>query len=283
MIISGLRILLLMCYFWGFAVNAQEFSTEQTIESLRSNQIINFTLLPTVHAYRELCRDRNSGNEKLLNNLGEICSTVLGSGICKDVPADKRLECKNIESHPQLDLWDFLQGCAKGVFASVENFLGFIWDVMKWVWNNTTDSETRSATIEQATEYINIVKLYLHTEFEKAYAQQDPPLRTVKALKAMGGSIANLILSNITDLMNQKYQQLACLNFEAKSQLICQFVGEIFIPPAAALSLIKYGPEAIKKFPNLSRAFAKLDALQPPVTPSARSAQRVEEAQRVAQ
>lgn len=235
----------------------ENFSTERIIDSLKNKQSIDFTLIPTINVYKDLCKKKHINS--VTNQISDICNVVLESSICKSIPKENRLNCNKINDKSQIDIWDFLKGCTKGVFDSVKNFLNFIWAIMKWVWSNSIDSEKRSQTIEQASEYMGIIKLYLHTEFEKAYEETASPFRTVKALKAMGGSISNLILNSITDLISQKYQELGCLNFESKSQMICQFVGDIFIPPAAAISLIKYGPKAIKMFPNIKEAFSKLN------------------------
>ncbi len=238
-------------------VQADDFSTERIVKSLKEQGKIDFTLTPTLHAYQDLCGEVPSSN--LNTQISAICDIVLKSPICKDVPEEKRLNCHLIENNSQANAWDFLKGCAKGVFESIKNFLNFIWEIMKWVWDNATDSEKRTETVEQASEYLNIVKLYLHTEFEKAYDNTSSPFRTVKALKSMGGSLANLILKSLTNLVSQKYQELGCLNFEAKSQVVCQFVSDIFAPPAAAIALIKFGPKVIKSFPNLKEAFSKLN------------------------
>lgn len=256
---SRFFLLISLCFAIPHPLLAEDFSTAGIIEALRNKEsdqkIDDFTLLPTLQAYKDLC-----GKESLaFTQISEVCNVVLSSSICKNIPEDQRLNCLTIKDNPQVDVFDFLKGCAKGVFNSIASFLDFIWEVTKWFGLNIIDSEKRSETIKQATEYTEIVKLYLHTEFQKAYDETSSPFRTVKALKLMGGSIADLILKSITDLISQKYQEFGCLNFEAKSQMICQLVGEIFVPPAAAIGLIKYGPKAIDQFPNLAKAFSNLD------------------------
>ena len=242
---------------------ANQFSTEQVITSLQQKGKIPFSLLPTLHAYQDLCPNINPSN--LDKQMVDICNVVLKSPICKDIPKEKQLNCKELSNQPKISAWEweFLKGCTKGVLNSIKNFLRFMWEIMRWAWKNATSSEQRSKTAQQVNEYSNSIKLYLNTEYEKAYDKTSPPFRSVKALKSMAGSLADLVIRTITDLLSQKYQEMGCLNTEAKSEMLCQFLGEIFIPPVAAISLIKYGPKAIKQFPNLKNAFAKNKTLFP--------------------
>ncbi len=238
----------------------QEYNVENAIKSLSQDRKIDFTLIPTIHLYNNLCSSQGKSSG-VVSQINQICKAVMQTDQCKKIDVKERLNCDTIEQTSQIDVWEFLKGCSKGVFDSVKSFLNFMWEILQWVWSNSTSSESRDQTIEQATEYMNIVKLYLHTEFEKAYAKESPPLQTVKALKRMGGAISNLLLNLISGMISEKYKEFGCLNFEAKSKVICQFVGEIFIPPAAAVALIKHGPKALKMFPNLKKAFNSLDEL----------------------
>ena len=135
-----------------------------------------------------------------------------------------------------------------------------IWDVMKWVWNSATDPASLGGKFENASEYIKSAKLYLLTEYEKAYAKQSPPFQTIKALRSMGGSVGKLIYNNITEALSQKYQSLGCLSSEAKSAAVCEFIGSIAVPPTGLLSVLKYGPKALKLFPGIEKAATKLEA-----------------------
>ncbi len=231
-------------------VQADEFSIDRIVESLSEERSIDFTFVPTLHTYQSLCR--RAPHTKQVTQIGAICDIVLKSPICKKVPKEKRLDCRRIKNKTQVDAWDFLKGCAKGVFESVKTALNFIWEIMKWVWDNATDSEKRTETVEQASEYLNIVKLYLHTEFEKAYDNTSSPFRTVKALKSMSGAMANLILKGLMDLASQKYQELGCLNYEAKSQVVCELASDI-VTPVVAIRLIKFGPRV--KYTGYKRSY----------------------------
>ena len=218
---------------------------------------------PTVSALNDLSLC-NSDIKGTLKNMSDICKVVLESPICKNIEKERRLNCVKVETSPLLDAWHLLSGCVQGTFSAIESFLSFIWSVMKWVSNPVKAAKDVGEVGSQVGEYMNIVRLYLHTEFEKAYDQVSFPFKTIKALRLMGGSIGQLILGQVTDLISQKYHELGCLNLESRSKVICEFIGEIFIPPAAAFTLLKYGPKAISTLPNVKKAFAKLEKKQGP-------------------
>ncbi|MGZ3770246.1 MAG: hypothetical protein ACXVCP_09250 [Bdellovibrio sp.] len=220
-------------------------------------EINNKSITQTTGTYNESCQCHLElpleGQQ-----LKKICETLSQSEVCQRVKEKDRIKCDGIEPQFKRDLWEFLKGCAVGVFDSIKSILNFIWEIMKWAWDNATSEKTRDSNIEAAGEYANIVKLYLHTEFEKAYAKQSPPLQMMKALKAISGTVAQLVVNQISDMIAKEKQEFYCLNFEAKSKKLCEVIGDVFIPPAAAISLLKYGPKAFKRFPNLEKAFEKI-------------------------
>ena len=251
-------ILYLFLFALPMANAQQELSTEEIVNTLRENQRISFTLLPTLHVYKDLCLPRS----QLASNMQGVCEAVLASPVCSDVEEDRRLNCQTAGDHSfssfALDFWHFAKGCSGGVLNSVKEFLGFIWDRMKWLWRNSTSSRARSETYDQASEYIDSINLYLHTEYDKAYSDVSPPLRKTKALARMGMSISKQLLDTVMELMSQQYQELGCLNFEAKSQVVCEFFSDLFVPPISGFALLKFGIKAARRFPNLKRAFDKI-------------------------
>lgn len=197
-------------------------------------------------------------NIELGTSIYGLCDVVVKSDLCKDLPPEDLLNCKKISTGiPDKNAWSFIKGCATGVFESVKDMLSFIWDVMKWVWGNATSSEARSTTGDQASAIMSSTKMYLHTEYQKAYALNSEPSREAKAVAAMASKIGGIILDKVTGYIKQQYEQLDCLNPEAKSKYICGALSDIFIPPAGALALLKYGPKAASKFPNLKKLFKK--------------------------
>lgn len=208
----------------------------------------NFLLKPTMQTYEYLCRTQNMTP---VSDLDDICKIVTKSEVCKNVPKKNLLQCNSLDKHSQLDAWEFIQGCAEGALNSVKDLLNFFWEIMKWAWDNTTSNDARAKSKGQATEYLAATKLYLNTEYQKALAKSSPPMKEMKAVSTMSGAIGKMILNSITDTVQKNYREFGCLNFEAKSEHVCKLVADVVIPPAGFVAFLKYGPKAVKQFPNL--------------------------------
>lgn len=207
----------------------------------------------TLHnTYEYICQTEGM---KPISNLTEICKIVTNSEVCKNVPKKDLLNCSSPDKAMYADAWDFIKGCGNGVFNSVKDLLTFFWDIMVWAWDNTTSSEARGKTSQQAQEYIAATKLYLNTEYQKAYARSTPPMREMKAVGSMSGAIGRMLINKVTETVQQNYREFGCFNNEAKSKYICKLIGDVFIPPAGFVAFLKYGPEAAKQFPNLKKLF----------------------------
>lgn len=205
---------------------------------------------PISQSYAMTC-EQTSFNSSVSSNVSDICEVVVQSEVCSNVPQENRLNCENPEQSIASNVWDYIAGCAGGVLDSVSEMVSFLWEIMKWAWNNVTSSETRGRSLDQANEHMNSALLYLNTEYERAYDRARPPLRTLKAVQSMGGAIGRLIFNSIEQLVIQQYAEFQCLNSRAKSGAVCSLVASFFIPPAAMIGLIKYGPRALRMFPSL--------------------------------
>ena len=213
------------------------------------------TMAPTITSYEEICKSQ--GIAPVSNSMKQMCQVVVKDKMCESVPQKDRLNCNALNNLAVVNQWDFIVGCAKGAFNSVKDTLSFFWEIMKWAWNNATSSEARSKSSGATTEFMNSAKLFLHTEYNKAHARAKPPFQDVKAISAMGASIGKLIMGKLSDFAAQQYQQLGCMNFQAKSKYMCKIVGDIFLPPAGVVALLKYGSKAAKQFPKVATLFTK--------------------------
>ena len=108
---------------------------------------------------------------------------------------------------------EFLKGCGEGVFNAVNDLLKFIWDTLVWLWKNTTDGEVRAETIDNVSEWMRMMKLYLYTEYKKFYDKKEPPFRNEKAALAVAGNIFTLLKNTIVNSIQENYKEFACLNF----------------------------------------------------------------------
>jgi len=198
----------------------------------------------TVDTYEKICEQNNSRPDVSVANLKNICEVVVKSDFCSNVPKDKLIDCSKIQNEPLVSKWEFYLGCTKGVFKSAKDILGFLWDVLKAVYNY-------DETYEKAGDYFEVTKLYLHTEYEKAYARTSGPFRTVKAIYELDDAISTIILDRLSSLIAEKYPTYGCYSFEAKSEMVCRFTGNIVFPPANVIAILKYGGKAgpyVEKF-----------------------------------
>lgn len=225
------------------------YSSSLWADDLLSLKLKNPGLLPTIQNYEAICEEQ--GIQPVVNSLSSMCEVVIKSEICLDVPQKDLLNCNQLQSSFLSNQWDFITGCAKGVFNSVADTLNFFWEVMKFAWENSVSSKARGETIEASAEFLNSTKLYLHTEYQKAYAKASPPFKELKALSEMGATIGSLVFNKISDYVASEYEEFGCLNNEAKSAALCGVIGDIFLPPAGVVALLKYGKAAAKQFPNL--------------------------------
>ena len=254
--------IVLLLFSQIFSIIANELNTEEVIQSLQQDGKVSLSLYPTIYAYESICK--NSGSVDLYSPrlFQDVCNVVVNSDLCREVREDRPedlLKCSARENSLGVGLWEFAKGCTKGVLNSVKDILEFVWSILKWVWGHTTSGEVRGETMDQVSAYASGIKLYLDSEYEKAYAQTRGFFRKTKALKKVSEKISGMMMGMFLNMINNSVKSFGCLNFEAKSKDFCTFIGGIFIPPAGALALIKYGPKvAVKMFPNVERALCRV-------------------------
>lgn len=207
--------------------------------------------------YEALCEEE--GVSATGATLKQMCEVVTKSELCAKVEKGDLFQCstldRNIIASHAINKWDMLVGCAKGAFNSVADTLKFFWDVMTWAWDNSTSSEARGKTSEAVSQVANAAKLYLHTEYQKAYAKASPPMQDVKAMMTMNQVIGKMIFDKVVGFLEEQSTEFGCLNEEAKTKRICKVAGDIFLPPTGALALIKYGSKGLKQLPKFARYF----------------------------
>lgn len=197
------------------------------------------------------CKSPVHVNNNITSLNSTVCDVLIKSEACKEVPSKDLLICKNDSVENKTNLWTLVQSCAVGVFESVEDLLKFIWDIMTWVGESASSGE-------KISEYSQMTKLYLHTEYQKAYAKTSPPMQNLKAAAQMGEAVSSLLLKSIQNIISENYQEFGCLNANARSRVTCKLIGSIFVPPAGAITLIKQGPKALNEVRKLKEAIAKM-------------------------
>ena len=178
-----------------------------------------------------------------------LCEILIKSDACKEIDKEKLLNCSSEDDGFISSGFSISAGCFKGLYDSPKEILEGLWGAIEWAGSNIVSSDVRDKTSEQVSEYSSMVKLYVHTEYEKAYAKESSPFRSLKALGSMGKLIQKLIFNSISEALSREVEQFACLNQKAKSHMICKTVGDLIISPAAFVGIIKYGSFYVKKIP----------------------------------
>ncbi|GAB4014325.1 MAG: hypothetical protein Fur0010_12310 [Bdellovibrio sp.] len=191
-----------------------------------------------------------------------LCKEVLKSTVCKNVPKN---DLKNCDQSNSLEMsWEAIAGCAKGTLNSIESIWDFLKSIMVWI-GETITLQTEWKKISDTTKTItDSSALYLKNEYMKHFQEAYPPFQKEKALLNMGASIGKLISNAATKYFEEKSLVFKnCLSVEAQSKVTCEFIANIFLPPAAAISLLKYGPRAISNFKNMASAAEKAEKMIP--------------------
>ena len=150
------------------------------------------------------------------------------------------MNCNQYENSTDFHGGRFLLGCLKGIVIDAPiALMKFVWETLKWVWDTGTHPVE---TYQEASEYIESAKLYLATEYDKAYDRSSRPFRRTKAVSAVSGAVSNMFIKSIQDYLSAEYKEFGCLSFQARTNRVCKIIAEIGLPVGA----IKLGPKGIK-------------------------------------
>lgn len=178
------------------------------------------------------------------NPLKGMCEIIKKSEICRSVPQKDLMDCNTWKTEQAYQAPDIFFGCARGVFDSAVSLLKFIWDASKWTVDKAIHPEKTS---QEILEYTESGMLYLVNEYDKAYDNEKSRLgRSLKAANAVGLLVADKIVESSQSYLQENFEGFGCLNYDAKSRVMCNFIGEISVPSATALGVFKYGSKAIK-------------------------------------
>ena len=180
------------------------------------------------------------------DGFSNICETLLQSPLCKDVPDDKKKDCSGTDSGVLQTPYNMIWGCLK---YSVGEILKAMWGLLKWVGSNLSDTNAREETGDMASRAMDSVKLYLHSEYEKAYEDANFPGKSVKAAIAMGGSLAKLLYDSIADTLSEDVAEWSCLNTQGKSGKICGWLLALAPVGGGAVPIVK----ALSKLPAIKK------------------------------
>ena len=240
-------------FIGAILISLQLFSCVAWARGDDSAERINFMLWPTVDNYRALCNVSDLVTTAGLPNIKNICETIIDSGICRSVPPEDRLNCDKISSEPQFSVDGTVRGCIIGAIDGLTDIALFVWNTLKWAFNNAISSEVRGKTAEN----LNAIRAYWITEYERAYAKTSPTLsptaRRSKVIEHMMGNMSKVLVNlivGIKDAVKKEYHKFGCLNYAAKSKRVCHLVAQII----ATKRIVLASPSRAKKIIEKTRS-----------------------------
>jgi hypothetical protein len=250
--------LIALLLFQLSGVKGQEASGKKLVNELLISGRLGLSDLPASNIFlNDTCMSAVTQRGTVDEKLKFFCEVVTKSDHCKSVPAKDLWDCKKPPQNAFSSGIDLLKGCAIGVFRSASEFLNFIWEGGKFIWENLTDFNQASQTVDKASEFANSIKLYIYTEYDKAYDKASFP-KGINAGRAVAEKMLSFVVNKLLDAIKENYYEFGCLHQEAKSERLCKLVGDFIVPPAALFAFLKKGAQAAKTYPGLERGLAKL-------------------------
>lgn len=230
-------------------------SAQLIVNELKEEGLLSFSDRPAVNIFLE----QTCGNE-IISGLGLpekeklFCEVVTKSDTCQDIEVNDLRNCQDPQSNILNSGIDVIVGCAKGLFNSVKELLAFLWEAAKFIWDNVTDWDKAASTADSVSAFSESIKLYLYTEYDKAYETASFP-RAINAAREVASGIFQFLGTKIAEILEDQYTKFGCLNEEAKTKKVCHIIGDLVLPPAAFFAFLKRGVKAADEFPSLKKAF----------------------------
>lgn len=234
-------------------------SAQYFVNDLKDEGLLSLTDRPAINIFLEqTCENSLPLNLDLQQKEKLFCEVVTKSDTCLEIPKNDLRQCsqKNTEITAAIDI---VVGCAKGLFNSVKELLSFLWQSAKFIWENVTDWDKASDTADSVNAFAQSIKLYLYTEYDKAYDKAEFP-KALNAAREVSSEIFKFLGTKITEILEDQYTKFGCLNAEAKTRKVCHVMGDLILPPAAFFAFLKRGVGAAKEFPSLNKAFDGLNS-----------------------
>ncbi len=242
-------------------------SARRVVANLTRGGYLDITDLPSRDIFlRENCDSEVISNGSLDEQMRHFCEVVTKSDACREVPPTDLLRCDRPRARAVQSGVDFLRGCGTGIFNSVRDMLSFLGQAAQFIWENITDlrgaRERGSRALDAGLQFANSIRLYIYTEYDKAYQGASFP-RALNAASAVSRQLMTFLVSKLSDMVKEGYTQFGCLNTEASTRRICQTLSDFIMPPAAFFAFLRHGTRAVAQYPGLQRGLNAIRAPDP--------------------
>lgn len=213
------------------------FDFRGSLQTLGNSASVENLYRDYVNEHERQCLPLPNNFENLEENYGPICDALRGSEVCEDVPRDQLVQCEDFEEENQIDLISVraLYTCAFGLLHSLWDLFVFLKDAIVGGLGYLTSSETRSEVNEAVGEYADAFLHYLALEYDK---ELDKGHSKARATINIAGTVLSDLFKMLSKAIQDEYVGLGCYNQRYRTQRLCKIIGDVTMPPAAAIALI---------------------------------------------
>ncbi|MDE0152045.1 MAG: hypothetical protein OXK80_06100 [Bdellovibrionales bacterium] len=225
---------------------SQEFHFgENLIQDLKDKGELGLLDEPMIYAFEQVCAGTDATSMEM--SLEGICSTIVQSDFCQKIENKEDLmDCTKLKQDTPLDPLEMIIDCGDNIWNSIVDFFKFIWDFLV----NAVEIP------EQFMEYAESVKLYLVSEYDKAY-DEAKNFKRLNAVKTVASKIGVMIWQGLQQMLSEQYQEFGCLSGAGKINKVCALIGT-FAGPFAILKAMKIGIGAARTISGSQKASRKV-------------------------
>ena len=193
------------------------------------------------HAFAEAVFDfgtccDSSDKSKVLKLAAQAqCVQNMKKKVCQDITPRYKKNCaeKNIAA----DVMNLVGGCFEGVYNSNVSMLKFVWVMMKGIFAVAFFESNRHEAIEGAWSFIQSARNYLNIHYAQANGD----------MFAIANSVFSFVYNVAQTLLKDFSDQYQCLNSLGQSEMVCNLLSKVTIPPITIFAIMKYGIKGAEK------------------------------------
>lgn len=197
--------------------------------------------------YHYICDKKYAGTLDIEDNWSDICKVVKKSEFCSHVKPIEQLKCtKNglYENEVDYSSFGFVFRCLFGAGKSIVNFLNLVKDILESTILYTFDSEFRELKNSEISDMVESITSYIALEYAK---EIDNGSSSAVAMARVGGSLISKIFGTLVADLKDKIQDLGCYNQKQRQIKVCEKIGDVLLPTAAALKLVAKSVDLLGK------------------------------------
>ena len=193
------------------------------------------------HAFAEsgfnfdTCCDSSDKNPVLKLAAQTQCVQNMKKKACQDITPKYKKDCT--EKNIAVNVMDLIGGCFEGVYNSTFSMLKFVWVMMKGIFAVAFFESNRNEVIEGTWAFMQSARNYLNIHYAQANGD----------MFAIASSVFSFVYNATQTLLKDFSDQYQCLNSLGQSEMICNYLSKVTIPPTTIFAIMKYGIKGAEK------------------------------------